>query len=89
MAKCVKNSVSMHRRVSRRVLNTRQGRREQFHIGLAKYRQHVKHLNVRVVLEHTSQEYYESEIISSGISDFSSQLTILYITNSFVKNSFI
>ena len=56
----------------------RQGQRKQFHIGPAKYRQHVKHLNVRVALQHTSQEYYESEITSSGISDF-------FFTTSYTK----
>ena len=33
-----------------------QGWKKQFHIGQAKYKQHVRHLNVRVVLEHDFQK---------------------------------
>ena len=33
-----------------------QGRRKQFYIGQAKYKQHVRHLNAKVTLEHASQE---------------------------------
>ena len=33
-----------------------QGRRKQFYIGQAKYKQHVRHLNAKVALEHASQE---------------------------------
>ena len=33
-----------------------QDRMKQFYIGQAKYKQHVRHLNAKVALEHASQE---------------------------------
>ena len=40
-----------------------QGWMKQFHIGQAKYKQHVRHLNAKVALEHASQE---NSVILSG-----------------------
>ena len=46
--------------MQRKIPCTMQGRRKQFYIGQAKYKQHVRHLNAKVALEHASQENCDS-----------------------------